>query len=70
MSTVSKHIAANAGHLNGAALAGAAILLDLLRDYLARRFKPDSIWVKLVPIPSMLGIPSFIGCDLCLCLKV
>lgn len=40
---------------------GSAILFDALRDILARKFTHNSIWVKIVPIPSMLGIPSFIG---------
>ena len=40
---------------------GLALVLDAMRDILARKFTHNSIWVKIVPIPSMLGIPSFIG---------
>ena len=50
---------------NCLAIAGAtfalAILLDILRDVLSRKLSPESAWVKLTPIPSMIGIPSFIG---------
>ena len=38
-----------------------AIILDAGRDYMTRRLGSESAWVKLVPIPSMIGIPSFIG---------
>jgi uncharacterized oligopeptide transporter (OPT) family protein len=40
---------------------GWALLSDGARDLLARKFGPNSIYVKLIPIPSMLGIPAFIG---------
>jgi OPT family oligopeptide transporter len=44
---------------------GLALVLDILREYLGHRFGPQSIWVKSVPIPSMLGIPAFIGAYFC-----
>ena len=44
-------------------LAGSAILMDLVRDMLAKKRGADSFWTKLIPIPSMLGIPAFIGQD-------
>ena len=41
---------------------GWAIFSDVGRDYFAwKTGNPSSIWVKLIPIPSMLGIPAFIG---------
>lgn len=42
---------------------GVAIILDLVREYLSYRLSPDSRWTKLIPIPSMMGIPTFIGYD-------
>ena len=46
-------------------VAAAAIVADAAREYLAWKIKPDSIWVKLIPIPSMVGIPAFIGGYFC-----
>lgn len=40
---------------------GLAILFDALCDILASRYTQNSIWVKLIPIPSMLGIPAFMN---------
>lgn len=38
-----------------------AIVLDAIREYFAHVKGPNSIWVKIFPIPSMLGIPPLIG---------
>lgn len=40
---------------------GAAILMNIARDLLAWKYTRNSIYVKLIPIPAVIGIPSFIG---------